>query len=66
MINTISDWYLESADHTGEAFPPEVNEMQMAAMTNLPSHLITPPRVGNSAIQFECKVIHSDPSLQYH
>ena len=56
MVNIMSDWYVESANYTSGRFPPEVDEMQLAGLTHLPSVTIKPPRVGEAAVQFECVV----------
>lgn len=52
----MSKWYVESANHTCGAFPPEVNEMEVAGLTPLPSDLVKPPRVREAAVQLECEV----------
>jgi flavin reductase (DIM6/NTAB) family NADH-FMN oxidoreductase RutF len=56
VVNIISSWYVDSANHTSGLFPQEINEMELAGMTNLKSSKVSPPRVGESAIQLECKV----------
>ncbi len=56
VINSISSWYLESANHTSGAFPPDINEFEIAGLSQLPSDTISPPRVANAALQLECKV----------
>lgn len=56
MVNIMSDWYVESANHCSGAFPHEVNEMEKAGLTPLASHIVKPPRVGNAAVQLECEV----------
>ena len=57
VVNIISDWYLESANHTCGNFDPDVNEMDIAGLTPIPSVIVKPPRVGESAVQMECEVI---------
>lgn len=52
----MSDWYVESANHCSGAFPHEINEMDKAGLSSLPSDVVKPPRVGNAAIQLECEV----------
>ncbi|RYH05682.1 hypothetical protein EON65_44040 [archaeon] len=52
----MSSWYLESANHTCGAFPPEVNELEAAGLTIVASINITPPRVAEAAVQLECEV----------
>lgn len=53
----MSDWFVESANHSCGAFPPEVDEMAVSGLTPAPSLLVTPPRVKESAVNMECKVL---------
>ena len=57
VVNIMSTWYVDSANYCCGNFPPEVNEMEVAGLTELKSDIVKPPRVGESAIQFECEVI---------
>ncbi len=52
----MSDWFVESANHTCGSFPADVDEMAAAGLTPVPSVHVTPPRVQESAISMECKV----------
>jgi len=61
VVNIISSWFVESANHTCGAFDPEVNEMDVAGLTAVPSESIAPPRVGESAIHFECEAVDLKP-----
>ena len=56
VVNIISDWMVESANHTCGAFPPEVDEMAVVGLTPLPSEVVAPPRVAESAVHMECKL----------
>eukprot|EP00285_Hemiselmis_virescens_P011255 CAMPEP_0173379312 /NCGR_PEP_ID=MMETSP1356-20130122/2311_1 /TAXON_ID=77927 ORGANISM="Hemiselmis virescens, Strain PCC157" /NCGR_SAMPLE_ID=MMETSP1356 /ASSEMBLY_ACC=CAM_ASM_000847 /LENGTH=251 /DNA_ID=CAMNT_0014332627 /DNA_START=54 /DNA_END=809 /DNA_ORIENTATION=- len=56
VVNIISDWFVEAANHTCGDFPSEDNEMELAGLTPLPSHIVKPPRVAESAFHMECKV----------
>lgn len=46
----------EAMNQTCAAVPPEVNEFQLAGLTEAPSRVISVPRVGESPVSFECKV----------
>jgi flavin reductase (DIM6/NTAB) family NADH-FMN oxidoreductase RutF len=59
VVNIISDWFVEAANHTCGDFPRGTDEMQQAGLTPLPSTLVAPPRVAESALQMECKILHS-------
>ncbi len=57
-MNVMSSWFVESANHCSGMFPPEVDEVQLAGMTTVPSDVVAPPRIAESAIQFECQVCY--------
>jgi flavin reductase (DIM6/NTAB) family NADH-FMN oxidoreductase RutF len=46
----------EAMNQTCAPVPPNVNEFELAQLTQLPSRLVKPPRVGESPVSFECKV----------
>ncbi len=46
----------QAMNQTCAAVPPEVNEFELAGLTQAPSRLINAPRVGESPVSFECKV----------
>lgn len=41
------------------AVPPEVNEFDLAGLTQAPSRLVAPPRVAESPVAFECRLTQS-------
>jgi flavin reductase (DIM6/NTAB) family NADH-FMN oxidoreductase RutF len=61
VVNIISEWYVESANHCSAAFPHEINEVEKSGLLSLPSDIVKPPRVGNAAIQMECEVVQVIP-----
>ncbi|MBV7328223.1 flavin reductase [Chloroflexi bacterium TSY] len=44
---------------TATELPADVDEFAYAGLTAVPSVLVAPPRVGESLVNFECKVVHS-------
>jgi flavin reductase (DIM6/NTAB) family NADH-FMN oxidoreductase RutF len=46
----------EAMNQTCASVPPNVNEFELAQLTQLPSRIVKPPRVGESPVSFECKV----------
>ena len=56
VTHIMSEWYLESANHTCGNFEPDVNEFDEAALTMVASDLVRPPRCAESAVQLECRV----------
>jgi flavin reductase (DIM6/NTAB) family NADH-FMN oxidoreductase RutF len=56
VVNIISEWYLDSANHTSGAFSYGTNEVVLSGLTTLESAIVSPPRIAESAVHFECKV----------
>lgn len=56
VVNIMSSWYVESANHCSGAFPPDVSEFEVSGLSTLPSDIVKPPRVGEAAVQLECEV----------
>ncbi|KAL5524165.1 hypothetical protein ACEPAG_8338 [Sanghuangporus baumii] len=57
-VNIISEPFVEAANATSIDAPPEVDEFVMSGLTPLPSDIVKPPRVRESAISFECELFH--------
>jgi flavin reductase (DIM6/NTAB) family NADH-FMN oxidoreductase RutF len=57
VINTVSEDVVKAMNITATDFPPDTNEFEQAALTALPSLLVSPPRVGESKVSFECKLV---------
>lgn len=58
VVNIISDWFIEAANHCCGMFDYGEDEMQLAGLTPLPSERVLPPRVAESAVQLECELAH--------
>lgn len=56
VVSIMSEWFIESANHTCGNFPPEVDEMALAGLTREKSTIVSPPRVKESAVNMECEV----------
>ena len=56
VINTVHYGIVEQASLSSTAYAKGVNEFIKAGFTELPSDLITPPRVKEAHVHFECKV----------
>eukprot|EP00271_Cylindrocystis_brebissonii_P021506 TRINITY_DN7706_c0_g1_i1.p1 TRINITY_DN7706_c0_g1~~TRINITY_DN7706_c0_g1_i1.p1 ORF type:complete len:302 (-),score=57.24 TRINITY_DN7706_c0_g1_i1:326-1231(-) len=59
VVSIISEWFVEAANHTCGPYPFEVDEMELAKLTPVASHMVEPPRVGESALNMECRLRHS-------
>lgn len=46
----------EAMNASSAAVAPEINEFQLAGLTSLPSALVKPARVGESPVNFECRL----------
>lgn len=56
VTHIISEWFLEAANHTCGPYDPDVDEMKLANLTPLKSHVVKPPRIAEAAVQMECKL----------
>lgn len=56
VINVVNHALVEQMSLTSTAYPADVNEFVKAGLTQVPSDVIKPPRVGESPVAFECIV----------
>lgn len=59
VINVVTDAVLERMNITAAAFPAGVSEIEITGLTTLPSTVVRPPRIAESPIQLECRVLHA-------
>ncbi len=57
MINTVSYSMVEQVSLASSEFPKGVNEFVKAGLTEIKSEKVKPPRVKESPVSFECKVL---------
>ena len=57
VVNIVSEDFAAGMNQTAPEFPPEVNEFEVSGLTPVASDLVKPPRVGESRIQMECKLL---------
>ncbi len=55
--NLVTRELAEQMNQTCAAVPPEVNEFELAGLTAAASQVVAPPRVMESPVAFECKVL---------
>ena len=53
--NLVTRELAEAMNQSCMPVPPEVNEFELAGLTPVASRLITPPRVAESLVSFECR-----------
>ncbi|KAJ3187033.1 hypothetical protein HDU85_007071 [Gaertneriomyces sp. JEL0708] len=58
VVNTMSEHYVESANHSTTNYPPDVSELEPSGLTTTPATEVRPPLVAESAVSFECRVKH--------
>lgn len=57
VVNIVSEDFAEKMNITSADFPPEVDEFAESGLTPVPSDLVKPPRVKESRIAMECKLV---------
>ena len=64
VVNVVSEEFAPQMNACSAEFPPEVDEFAASGLTPIPSDLVKPPRVGESHIHMECRllqVVHVSP-----
>ncbi len=56
VVNLVDRRMAEAMNSTSPEFPAEVDEWGIAGLTPLSSDLVAPARVGESPVQFECRL----------
>mmetsp|Transcript_34817 Transcript_34817/g.62626 ORF Transcript_34817/g.62626 Transcript_34817/m.62626 type:complete len:364 (-) Transcript_34817:215-1306(-) len=56
VVNIISEWFVNAANHTSGEYPPDADEWILSGLTPIPSDKVTPPRVQESAVHMECEL----------
>ena len=57
VVNIVSEDFAAQMNKTAPEFPPEVNEFEVSGLTPVASDLVKPPRVKESRIQMECRLL---------
>jgi len=56
VINVVTEATAERMNETATEFPRGVSEFEQAGLATAPSQLVTPPRVAESPVSFECEL----------
>jgi flavin reductase (DIM6/NTAB) family NADH-FMN oxidoreductase RutF len=59
VVNLVSEDTAEAMNVTAVEFEPAVDELREAGLTTLPSVRVAPPRIAQSPVAFECKLLQS-------
>jgi flavin reductase (DIM6/NTAB) family NADH-FMN oxidoreductase RutF len=57
VVNLVSEANAEAMNITCIDAPPGVDELELAKLTPVPSVAVAPPRIGESPISFECRLL---------
>jgi flavin reductase (DIM6/NTAB) family NADH-FMN oxidoreductase RutF len=59
VVNLVSEDNAEAMNVTCIDAPPDIDELQLARLTAVPSRSVAPPRIGEAPVAFECRVLAS-------
>jgi flavin reductase (DIM6/NTAB) family NADH-FMN oxidoreductase RutF len=59
VVNLVSDDNLEQMNVSAIEFGPDVDEFAAAGLTPVPSAMVLPPRIGESKVAFECRLMQT-------
>ncbi|HEX5226498.1 MAG TPA: flavin reductase family protein [Bryobacteraceae bacterium] len=59
VVNVVSEEIAEKMNLCSGEYPPEVDEFQVSGLTPIPSDLVKPPRVAESHINMECRLLYT-------
>ncbi len=57
VVNIVSEEIAERMNLCAPEYPPEVDEFQISGLTPVPSDLVRAPRVGESRVNMECRLL---------
>ncbi len=57
VVNLVTEATAEAMNRTATELPPEVDEFEFGGVTPIPSAEVKPPRVAESPVNFECKLL---------
>ena len=57
VVNIVSEDFAAQMNLCSAEFPPEVDEFAVSGLTPLASDLVKPPRVAESRVQMECRLM---------
>ncbi len=59
VVNVVDEALAEKMNLASGDYPPEGNEFDIAGLAAVPSDLVRPPRVGESPIALECRLVRT-------
>ena len=61
VVNVVVDDIAEAMNRTAAEYPTEVEEFEIAGLTAVPSEVVAPPRVAESPVNMECRLVQVVP-----
>ncbi len=61
VVNIVVDDIAEAMNRTAAEYPSEVSEFEIAGLTPAPSQQVRPPRVAESPVNMECRLLQVVP-----
>jgi flavin reductase (DIM6/NTAB) family NADH-FMN oxidoreductase RutF len=58
VVNVVSEEIGEKMNLTAPEYPPDVDEFEVSGLTPVPSDLVRAPRVKESHVNMECRLVH--------
>ena len=59
VVNMVSEEIGEKMNLCSGDYPPEVDEFEVSGLTPIPSDLVKPPRVAESHVNMECRLLYT-------
>lgn len=59
VVNIVSEEFSEKMNLTSGDYPPDVDEFQVSGLTPIASDLVKPPRVAESHVNMECRLLYT-------
>jgi flavin reductase (DIM6/NTAB) family NADH-FMN oxidoreductase RutF len=59
VVNTVGEWMVEPMNFCSAEFPYGVSELEHVGLSALRSEVVAPPRVKESPVHFECRLMHA-------
>jgi flavin reductase (DIM6/NTAB) family NADH-FMN oxidoreductase RutF len=57
VVNVVSEEFAAQMNACSGEYPPEVDEFDISGLTAIPSDLVRPPRVAESRVHMECRLV---------
>src|SRR5258708_17855951 len=57
VVNVVSEDIVQQVNICSTEFPPEVDEFEASGLTPIPSDIVGPPRVKESCVNMECRLV---------